>query len=372
MSVASPSPPRTPQAADPSALEALIKEARRRARRRRALYAIAAVLLVGAGVAGYFGTRAPGGARTTRASAHPPSGANYRALRSPRNGAITLMDLPTNARAEAPRGWYGVSTVQPDGTLVPLVRCPGHADWCGESENVAWAPDGRRLALTVTSFALANRYNGTHVIDVSTGRDRQLRCGLAVCDWRDLAWSPDGKRLAFTWGGSLYIANDDGSDRRAVHTGSEGHDSWPSWSPSGRWITYSSTFRHHPSVYVVNLDGTGKRLVARRGSAPAWSPLGTAIAYRYGCGIRLATSFGRDVTPPSPFKCNAIGISGPPAWSPDGRKLAMSGTTKVGTGAVTRGTFVMNADGTKLVRVTRKTSGIVIGEPPRPAWRPVP
>lgn len=36
------------------------------------------------------------------------------------------------------------------------------------------------------------------------------------------------------------------------------------------------------------------------------------------------------------------------------------------------GTYVMNADGTELVRVTSKSLGVWMGQTPRPAWRPRP
>ena len=60
-----------------------------------------------------------------------------------------------------------------------------------------------------------------------------------------------------------------------------------------------------------------------------------------------------------------VGIDGPPVWSPDGKKIAMSSRH--------HGTWVMNADGTGLLRLTRYSSvGLGVSQRPRPAWRPRP
>jgi Tol biopolymer transport system component len=78
------------------------------------------------------------------------------------------------------------------------------------------------------------------------------------------------------------------------------------------------------------------------------------------------TPAGKDVTPPVPLHCRAIGIAGVPVssvpvWSPDGRKIAI--TTR-------KGIYVMDADGSDLKLLTSETGKGIFGIG-RPTWRPL-
>jgi hypothetical protein len=376
MTVAAPPrrPPRFEDPADLDALEALIEEARRRARRRRRLQGGGALLVLATGAAAFFGFGNGGRSRAPHPSAGDVSLPQIKRIppNEIRNGAITLMDVRTIAPGEGPPGWYGVSTLGRDGRLRTIVRCPHRVDWCGEVEGIAWAPDGRWLALSVTSFASANPYNGLHVVNPRTGADRLVvPCRPGACDWVDLSWSPDGSRLAYVANGSIFVIGAY-SGRTRLHADLPGTLSSPSWSPDGGSIGFAHAWRRRSSVYVTRLDGTGRRLLTRHAAAPAWSPLGSAIAYRTRCGVKLMTPNGKDVTPRSAFRCNHIGFPGPPVWSPDGHRIALARKTTRGMGAAKAGTYVMNADGTDLTRLTPKTIGVWMGKEPRPAWRPLP
>jgi WD40-like Beta Propeller Repeat len=377
---APPTDPRDPQT-DP---EALIEEARRRAQRRRRLYGASVLLAAAIGAGGYFGSgRGEGGleAGAPLAAEKPlvriEAGSTASTMS---NGPLAIVAFDANGVGEGPDGWYGLSNIGLGGRLSPVAPCPGRTTWCGEVESIDWSPDGKRLALSVTSFGRANAFNGVHVVNPATGRDQQIvNCLPPECDWLDLDWSPDGSRLAFVSvvggrsNGSISLINTDGTGRTFLETPTGGRDSSPSWSPNGNWIAYAGVDEDGSAVYAIRADGSQARLLARHGSGPAWSPDGQKIAYQTKCGVKLITPSGSDVTPPSALKCNAMGVPGlgPPVWSPNGRQIAISGQASTPDGATRSGTYIMNADGSNLVRLTEESLSVHVGQKPRPAWQPV-
>ena len=180
----------------------------------------------------------------------------------------------------------------------------------------AFAPDGRRLALTLSKDGNPEIY----VQDVSSGRLRRLTVNGAIDT--EPSWSPDGTRIVFTSdrGGSpqIYQVPSDGSSRAervtfdgaynarpryspdgskiAMVHGNDGIfriavldlenralqvvtdtylDESPSFAPNGSMILYATTSRQGSSLAAVSTDGAVQQtLVERRGAArePAWSP----------------------------------------------------------------------------------------------------
>jgi Tol biopolymer transport system component len=207
---------------------------------------------------------------------------------------------------------------------------------------------------------------GLHILNIVTGRDRILVVGCFPA--AELAWSPYGGRLAYICGHRIHVLTLRGSSDRAVQTSSDAF--WPSWSRSGTRIAYSTQLEptEKSRIYTVALDGSHRRLVARGGAAPAWSPRGRTIAYQTTCGIRLVTPSGRDSTPTATSNaCGAIGLPGPPVWSPDGTKLAVEASRR-------HGIYVMDKNGGALHWVSlglRETRTWYRALPGRPSWRPI-
>jgi hypothetical protein len=181
-----------------------------------------------------------------------------------------------------------------------------------------------------------------------SGRERVFGPDAAVRRDR-IAWSPDGSRMAFRFAlvghFGIYTSNADGSDVRQLTDGV--NDSWPSWSPDGLQVVFSST-RADPTVggctpgddggcptdlYVMEADGSNvTRLTDDPGAefAPAWSPEGSEIAYVHAGGpgspgpglswtIRRVDPDGAD---DGPIASTPEGSNFQPTWSPDGTRLA--------------------------------------------------
>jgi Tol biopolymer transport system component len=329
-------------------VEALIREARRHARRRRLRTTAIALALAGAAFSVWLGTRGAGvGAdKLTAGPAAAPA----------RNGPLTLIN--------SGGGPGGIDVVGPNGfgrRLFAGAPRPFYANepaQCVDIESVAWAPDGHRLALGCTSMG-ASAYDGLYIADARTGASTIIRpFRRPETDWTDLAWSPDGSTLAFITHGDIALVRGDGSGYRILPTGTQGFDRSPSWSADGRRIAYATRVASRWVVYAVDLDGSHRPRVARQGSWPAWSPAGGAIAYLSDCGVRLVTPSGKSLS-----RC--IGVKGAPVWSPDGRKIAM---------AMGKGVYTMDANGGRLrvyARIAASSVAHYAGAGwRRPAWVP--
>lgn len=344
-----PTPPRPP---DVDPLEALIKEARRRARRRRALYGLSALCAAGAAVAGFQGFNGGGGHAQARGNAKPASPGSpqeFRQSPTPRavtNGQLALID------GQHPQGIFLIGPYGGGPRWLPICGNPK----CGEVTSAAWSPDGRFLAYGTTSVANWHPQDGLHLFDLVRNKDRRL--SPTWDNWQDLTWSRDGTKLAYVANTKIEVMWIAHPQRPVVI---KANATSPSWSPNGKLIAYD---RYHVSavgeaswgIYVSRSDGSRARRLSRWGRAPVWSPDGRLIAYSAGCGIRLMTPTGRDVTPISAWNCLHIGRPGTATWSPDGRKLAFAGTD---------GVYTMNRDGSGLKKVWD-------GHAMRPAWRPLP
>lgn len=67
-------------------------------------------------------------------------------------------------------------------------------DWLQVSD-VAWSPDGRRIAISVATDMLKPYLLDVYIYDVEKGDARRIASGLM--GYGELAWSPDGRMLAY-------------------------------------------------------------------------------------------------------------------------------------------------------------------------------
>ena len=201
-----------------------------------------------------------------------------------------------------PQGVYGVSLGMTGG-----VACPGHAkgilwpDWSPDASRIViceasqvyilsrdgttknllapgmqpdWSPDGGAIAYVAPVVG-----NSTlRVIEPDGGNDRQLTAPPTDETDTAPAWSPDGSRVAFMRldhapDGSVtsvhaYVVNRDGTDERQLAV-LPNSSLVPTWSADGLHLAYSGA----GGTYVVNVDGSGFRLVSTHRTLPAqWRP----------------------------------------------------------------------------------------------------
>src|SRR5207244_1250931 len=75
----------------------------------------------------------------------------------------------------------------------------------------------------------------------------------------DAAWSRDGTRLVFVRGGDLWLANGDGSGRRALTATPAVQESEPSWGTGDRTIVYTATIDGSRQIRLLQLAGGATR-----------------------------------------------------------------------------------------------------------------
>jgi len=115
-----------------------------------------------------------------------------------------------------------------------------------------------------------------------------IRDRAVLTRWRGIevspSVSPDGKKVAFVsdHGGSpqVYIMNINGSDvRRVTFTGN--YNTSPVWSPRGDRIAYSGRIYGKNQIFIVSPDGADPLQLTERGNneEPSFSPDGRFITF---------------------------------------------------------------------------------------------
>jgi hypothetical protein len=156
---------------------------------------------------------------------------------------------------------------------------PGTA--CGEplKEVAAWAPDGSRIAW-IDFMEDGGIYGGhAHVLSFVNPDGTGVREAVGPLvpeeegQSQSLAWAPDGSRLVFwvaaqdTGSGQIWVVKADGSGLTKLTAA--GDDRWPTWSPDGTRLA----FVHDGLLSTMAADGTDVRPVGniRPDGAIVWN-----------------------------------------------------------------------------------------------------
>jgi hypothetical protein len=247
----------------------------------------------------------------------------------------------------------------------------GHQD---EGQHLSWSPNGRWIAFS-RDAGPTQGFQSLWIVAAAGGKPRRITDCHASCSDVEPLWSPDGRLIAFEHGAraasGLYTVRPDGSHRtRVADVYGE-----PAWSPDGRRIA----FDYGPdSLAVANADGShlGVLLKGSKGSgpgAPSWSPNGRALVflettrrrphsgYRYEVWTMRADGSGKERLYRSPC---CLFLYASPIWSPNGRQIAFSfGVGPIVSARAANGTYVVNADGTGLRRVSDAIPDTLSWEP---------
>lgn len=182
-------------------------------------------------------------------------------------------------------------TIRADGTGLHKI----FSDRTHSYDQPRWSPDGRRLAYTtslpggVCDFNVSNG-NATCALGVmdADGTHRHVLRSSRLWNYFDPEWSPDGTRIAYdtTQGGlisAIWLMNANGANPHRI-TPAKVIGTWPTWSPDGSEIAFTGGNDFGRPLYKIHPDGTGLRTILPAAQAPShdfpsWSPAGDRIAY---------------------------------------------------------------------------------------------
>ncbi|HVX11709.1 MAG TPA: hypothetical protein VHC22_11055 [Pirellulales bacterium] len=241
----------------------------------------------------------------------------------------------------------------------------------GDVNEACWHPDGRRLALVVTT----NGAGALKLFDVQAAELKPV--GRGPND-RGPCWSPDGKKILYTsdvnGGADLFVMDADGTNPTNL-TNRQGWDSDGAWSPDGKKIAFTSNRTGGFRLYVMNHDGQETTDLLKQDLVysvyPCWSSDGEQIAFggRGNDGtiqLCVVNADGQGLQQLS----DGGQLNSHAAWSPDGQYLAYArfNTMRVGNNTFGKGDLMLYdciaATHTKLLSDELPIVG------PRPTWQP--
>ena len=203
--------------------------------------------------------------------------------------------------------------------------------------QTALSPDGKTVAMTHGGQILLLPSEGGWPITLTTTAGGKS----------GLNWSPDGRQIAYASQGSIWTVPVAGGQPRRLTNApppSEGDprqagDRTPQWSPEGKWILFESGRRGHTDLAVVSEDGRSENFLSQSNAdatSASWAPDGKQIAFtqrapEYFSGKLEVVPFKQEsgqagdasVLYASPEDRGGGWSLQKPAWSPDGRTLAV-------------------------------------------------
>ena len=154
----------------------------------------------------------------------------------------------------------------------------------GTESRPLWTPDGKRL--TYAARRKEERHIFWQALDGNTAAESLIASRNDV--WPG-AWTPDGSALVFvesppTEISDIKLLRPSDPSRVEVVVGSPREDMWPSLSPDGRWILFSSIDRRDRGGYQLYLrsiaGGAPIQITTDGGTQGRWARDGREVFYR--------------------------------------------------------------------------------------------
>jgi eukaryotic-like serine/threonine-protein kinase len=237
-----------------------------------------------------------------------------------------------------------------EGDTAELMKLPVSNDSKGSEVLVSGLETGGYFTLSDDGSQLAYTreliYSNLWSVDLpGTGSSMQPRATPLTSGtllYADPAISPDNRWVAFTKGsdvkGSVYkMALDGGQPVQLTSFGAS--QTWsPAWSPDGQEIAFVSNQAGNEKVWIVNSNGGAARVLDKTNAAETndrltWSPNRYLVyATREMHNLRRVNVETQEETPLLPKDSGGF-LYQKPAFSPDGKKIAIGWNQKPAQGA---------------------------------------
>ena len=150
-----------------------------------------------------------------------------------------------------------------------------------------WMPDGAHVTFNgIRNGVMQILQTG---VDDGGREEQVINAGAANAQAR--SWHPSGNWLAYDTGDDIYILSSTGDRQPAPLVATQFTESFPAFSPDGRWIAYQSNESGSFDIYVKRFpESGGKSQVSNAGGVrPKWSRDGRELFFRSGDRMMAVT-----------------------------------------------------------------------------------
>jgi hypothetical protein len=270
------------------------------------------------------------------------------------------------------------SELDPDGYTVAIDGSPQHIGINGALSVASLQVGAHAVTLSDMNGNCVLAEDAVQKVEVLAGTTTYIAFHITCAPL-----PPITGRLAFVserdGNSEIYAINADGTDLVRL-TSNAATDVDPAWSPDGTRIAFVSNRdagQERSDIYVMDADGSNvvRLTFGSINIGPSWSPDGSKIAftsdwraYDFVYDLYVARTDGSGITTllEGPFlSVDALRFYFQPAWSPDGRRIAVVVCGYAWDDCYPTSTIaVANADGSEL-KTLAQTGGFA-----RPAWSP--